>query len=49
MNISCTIEPVTNGKKLYKQYFMFMILAIMLVLSGFKNRHLFAVKEDKKS
>ncbi len=49
MKISCSIEPVTNGKKLSKQYFMFMILAFLLVLSGFRNRHQFSLKEDKKS
>ena len=49
MKISCSIEPVTNGKKLSKQYFMFMILAFLLVLSGFRSRHQFALKEDKQS
>jgi hypothetical protein len=49
MKISCSIEPVTNGKKLSKQYFMFMILAFLLVLSGFRNRRQFALKDEEKS
>jgi len=46
VNISCTIEPVTNGKKLPKQYFMFLIMAVLLVLNGFRNRH--DLKKDQK-